>query len=48
MLDLSGTGNIDVLIDEQSTLWVRNAQGCLLWITSNSSICDRRSGAREF
>ena len=32
MLDLSGTGNVDVLIDEQSTLWVRNAQGCLLRI----------------
>jgi hypothetical protein len=32
MLDLTGTGNVDVLIDEQSTLWVRNAQGCLLRI----------------
>src|SRR5262245_2643372 len=33
MLDIAGTGNIEVLVDDQhSTLLVSNAQGCLLRI----------------
>jgi hypothetical protein len=33
MLDLAGTGNVEVLVDDQhSTLLVSNAQGCLLRI----------------